>query len=398
MDERKFYHDFCTGCGMCCGVIKEHDKVTMKMEEDGFYYPILNDNEEMLEICRVVCPVNGNEIKKMSSDNIWGNYCNTFFGWSTDDEIRHSASSGGILTALSVFILAEKMVDGIIHFAADSEDVTFGKVYCTKNSEDIKTRNGSRYCSSVMFENFKKYLEDDNKYAFIGKPCDVRVLKNYLEKYPQYQWKFPYTFSFFCAGAPSEKANQELLNKLDCKKEDCQYLRYRGNGWPGYATAYHKNGETTSIDYQSSWRDTLGRDIRRMCRFCIDGVGELADISCGDAWYLNKEGKPDFTESKGRNIIFARTQEGMALLKQAEQKGYLHLESNVNIDDIEKAQKYQYVRKAAMKYRVLALKLAQKDAPKYPKEFFKNFDKLLCFNDKIHIFYGTLKRIIQKKI
>ena len=394
LKEKKYYHDYCTGCGLCCQFSAQ---TYMRMEADGFLYPDFND-ENILTICRDVCPVNGNEVNYLSNKEIWGHYINTYLGWSTDEKIRFVASSGGTITTLCSFLLDSKKVDGIIQFAGSSSDVTFGKVYCTTETKELIERCGSRYCSSCVFQNFSEYLMDDNTYAFIGKPCDVRVLHNFLQKHPTYKNKFKYVISFFCAGASSENANLLLLKKLNCnKKEECTKRQYRGNGWPGYAIAWNGDAVIGQIDYQSCWKNTLGRDIRKICRFCIDGVGELADISCGDAWYIN-DGVPDFSEHDGRNIIFTRTIKGEQLLLEAVQNGYIVVKSDVSFEKLKAAQRYQFLRKAAMKYRILALKVTLRKSPKYPLRFFGNFNQLITTKEKVKIFYGTVKRIVQGKI
>ncbi len=395
MKEEQYYHDYCTGCGLCCEVT---GKSVMRMEKDGFYYPDAYP-QETLEVCRRVCPVNGRELADMSSDEIWGSYEKKYLGWSTDSGIRYRASSGGVLTALCKYVLEHKAADGILQFAESSENVTLGKVYCTINPDELIGRCGSRYCSSMPFVGLLPYLKDDKRYVFVGKPCDVRVLHNYLKDHPQLKEKFVYTLSFFCAGAPSEHANLRLLQKLNCPdKAQCTRLQYRGSGWPGYATAWSAEGETGRLDYRSSWRDTLGRDIRKICRFCADGVGELADVSCGDAWYLLENGEPDCSEHEGRNFIFARSSRGAALVKAAHEAGYLYLNENASLEKLRQAQKYQFIRKAAMNSRLSGIRAAFRKAPSYPKSFFRKFGRQVSMNQKLHIFYGTLKRVLQGRI
>ena len=395
MKEEKYYHDYCAGCGLCCEVA---EGASMKMEEDGFYYPD-KFSKDVLEVCRRVCPVNGRELEDMSRSEIWGGYKGKYLGWSTDKDIRYMASSGGVLTALCKYILEKKLADGIIQFAQSRENVTLGKVSCTTDVQELIDRCGSRYCSSMPFSGLKRFLEDDKHYVFVGKPCDIRILHNYIEDHKELKDKFVYTLSFFCAGAPSEKANLSLLKKLNCPdKSQCTKLQYRGNGWPGYATAWSEQGETGRIDYRSCWRDTLGRDIRRMCRFCVDGVGELADVSCGDAWYLLPDGEPDCSEHEGRNFIFSRSDKGDSLVKEAFKAGYIFIDDNASLEKLRQAQKYQFMRKAAMKHRLRGLKAAFRKAPAYPSNFFDEYDRMIDNNKKLHIFYGTWKRVMQGKI
>ena len=139
----------------------------------------------------------------------------------------------------------------------------------------------------------------------IGKPCDIRVLREYIKE-NNLENTILYLLTFFCAGTPSIDANKKLLNFLNVNKNRIKNLTYRGNGWPGKTTIVQDDGKMYSTEYENSWGNYLGRDLQEICRFCWEGVGEAADISCGDGWYLENN-RPTFTENLGRNVILART-------------------------------------------------------------------------------------------
>lgn len=68
------------------------------------------------------------------------------------------------------------------------------------------------------------------KYAFVGKPCDVQSFKLYLVEDEELSEKIVLTLSFYCAGIPSVEAQKELLSHLGCNSEkECKRLDYRGN-------------------------------------------------------------------------------------------------------------------------------------------------------------------------
>ena len=120
--------------------------------------------------------------------------------------------------------------------------------------------------------------------------------------------------TFFCAGAPSKNATLKLAENLGVQADQIDNVRYRGNGWPGKATVTLEDKSERYMDYIDSWNQILGRNIRKMCKFCVNGVGMYADISCGDLWNLDQNQRPEFTEGKGQNIIFARSKVGRDLL------------------------------------------------------------------------------------
>ena len=244
-------------------------------------------------------------------------------------------------------------------------------------------------------------MNNGETYAFVGKPCDVSALRIYInEIQPEWQKKITYMLSFFCAGQPSIEANNRLIQALggDDIKE-CVDLQYRGNGWPGFATLTKKDGTQQKMDYETSWMKILGRDVRKICRFCVDGTGELADISCGDAWYLGTNGRPDFTERPGRNVVFARTEAGEALLKDAlDQKRIILEVFDPERDGLRKMQPYHYTRKASLYTYKWALRICGRMYPDYNNEKLLGFAKGFSIKQKLLRFGGTVQRVLKGTI
>ena len=223
-------------------------------------------------------------------------------------------------------------------------------------------------------------------------------MKNYIREFPELKEKFPITLSFFCAGLPSNDAQNKLIKELGCSGK-VKSLRYRGNGWPGYATAVQEDGSEYQMDYDSSWGKILGRDVMKMCRFCLDGIGEMADISCGDAWYLTEDLKPNFSENLGRNVVFARSNLGNEVLINAKKMGFITLNEFSDYNEkLKYMQFYQYDRRATMSTKSIAMKLMLKTFPKYFYKGMREYSKYATEKRKNDIFKGTIKRILKGKI
>lgn len=389
------FTEYCTGCGLCASV----SDVRLINDSKGFIYPQLE--ERHIDLCEKVCPSSGYAMRNYSNGRILGKIIETKVGWSSNNEIRRLASSGGILTALCVYLIREKKVDGIIQTKKDVNDVRKTETIVSTTIEDVLSCMGSRYSTSSPLSNIKKMIETEKRYAFIGKPCDVSALQMY-KRTTKDKWteQIVYMFSFFCAGQPSLEANDRLLRFLDCKDyRECKDLQYRGNGWPGYATAFLNNGKENKIDYETSWMKILGRDVKRICRFCSDGTGEYADISCGDAWYLTKNLKPDLSEHPGRNVILCRTKEGVALLNAVVKNGMITVKDyDVEKDKLDKSQPYHYTRKAALSSLKFAMLLCGKTFPHYDRKILNSFSKDLSFKNKLLRFLGTVQRVWNNKL
>ncbi len=391
----KVFQEYCTGCGLCQSV----KNVKFNIDENGFNIPELSD--EMKDFCQKVCPAGGASSDLMDQDNIWGKYVSTYIGWSQDSNIRKSASSGGIITALCCWLLENKYVDGIIQTKEDSTTTVYStKTVVSRNKQEVCECVGSRYSISSPLTNLKELIRKGERYAFVGKPCDISALRLYMKNDLDMANAIIYTFSFFCAGVPSVKAQKELLKKLGCKDEkDCLKLSYRGNGWPGATSLHYKDGKVSEMSYIEAWGGILGRNVRKSCRFCFDGVGDFADVSCGDAWHLNSDNTPDFNEHDGQNIIFARTAKGNMLLQEAIKDGVIVAHSNEHeIEQLKNVQYYQYERRATMKVMLDALRFFNRPTPKYNKRILKKYEKEISFRKRIHRFLGTIKRILAGKV
>lgn len=383
----KVIKEYCCGCTLCetLGMAK------LEKNEKGYYSPVDGD----IKFLKKICPCYGEQISDMDTSQIWGKHKEVYYGWSTNSDIRYKASSGGVLTEIACYLLNEHKVDCIIQTCADKNDPTATKTVINSTADEVMNCCGSRYAISHPLDCLNR-LDLSKKYAFIGKPCDVTVLKNYMKVNPEIEKSIVCTLSFFCAGLPSNEAQQKLLDMLKVEKSGLNYLKYRGDGWPGETTAIDCLGKQYTLDYNTTWRNFLGRDIMSACRYCLDSIGELADISCGDAWYL-KDNRPDFSERPGRNVIFARSELGCEILNQLKDKHRIEL-TDMNIEEIKYSQTCHYDRRATMSTKIFATRLMWKITPKYSADSLKKYKNGYDIKKRFKYGLGTIKRIIQGKI
>lgn len=381
---------YCVGCGLC----QSMKKGCVEEDKKGFYHPVDGDEQWMKRICVAY----GAHQNYLDSSDVWGKHIKVNYGWSLDNKIRKNASSGGVITSLCCYLLEYKKVDAIIHVCENKLSPTETETCISESIEEICERAGSRYSISSPLNIIGK-LDSSKVYAFVGKPCDVDILRNYARLNPNIDRMIPYMISFFCMGVPSKTAQSKLLRALNCPSNDCVSLRYRGDGWPGYATAVDSTGKRYKMDYDSSWGNILGRDLMPMCRWCLNGLGESADISMGDAWYLDSMNKPIFAENEGRNVIFSRTEKGLEILKEAVEKNYIHVDEECNYkNDLKYMQYAQYDRRVTMLSRIVALKMLFVTAPKYKVVRLVGYAKEGSIKKQYSSFKGTVKRVLLKKL
>lgn len=397
MNKRKYdiYQEYCIGCGLC----KSERNVQLNKNVKGFLVPDYDvDDQSMREFLENVCPVGGKGLDRLKADAMWGDYQSVYAAYATDGEIRKHASSGGVLTALAIFLLEENKVDGIIHVGRSGGKPYETKCFCSTTRDEVIANCGSRYAISAPLISLSELIKKGKRYCVIGKPCDITVLRNYLSYDKKYKESILYLLSFFCAGLPSDSANKLLLERLGCPENECVSLNYRGDGWPGCALAVDTKGKKYSMGYSDSWGGILGRDVNPYCRFCMDGIGEAADIACGDGWYMGDNNQPDFSEREGRNVVFTRNARGEELFQEAVDKGYIVAESWENIEQLKYIQKYQYTRRSTMKAKVAAYKLMGRKTPLYRSNILRQYARCAEKGEKMRIFLGTIKRIVRGKV
>lgn len=161
------------------------------------------------------------------------------------------------MTKIASYLLENKKVDAILQTCALSENPTETEICISTSRGKLLSRCGSRNAISHPLSSISE-LDVNKKYAFIGKPCDVTVLKNVQKMNSTIAKMISITMSFFCSGLPSIDAQKKLLEKMGCDSRVVS-LRYRGNGWPGYATANLENGKQCKMDYNILVKKTRTR-------------------------------------------------------------------------------------------------------------------------------------------
>lgn len=325
--------------------------------------PISRDEDQMIA---QICPGLGQRISagERIDDPLWGPYVEMRTGYATDPVMRHRASSGGALSTVLVHLLETGAVDAVIQTSA-APTLPIGNVtVLSEDSAGVLAAAGSRYAPSAPLDRINVHLESDKRFAFVGKPCDVAALRALSELDPRVNARILVMLSFFCGGIPSHAGGEAVLAALGTDLAHTSSFRYRGNGWPGEATATLTDGSKRTMSYRASWGGILSHHVQHRCKICADGTGVAADLVCADAWVCDDRGYPIFEESDGVSLIVARTPLGQRLISAAESSGRLiteHFDPKTLIN----IQPGQAKRRRALLARLIALQAVAKPIPFY---------------------------------
>ncbi|WP_245964255.1 Coenzyme F420 hydrogenase/dehydrogenase, beta subunit C-terminal domain [Roseovarius spongiae] len=327
---------------------------------------------------------------------LWGPYLEMHTGWSTDPELRFAGASGGALSGLLVHLLESGEVDAVVQIAADPENPIANRTVVSQSRADILAAAGSRYAPSAPLARLHEFVASGRRHAFVGKPCDVVALRVLAEERPEIAAAFPVMLSFFCAGVPSETGARAILTAIGAKPEKVAQFRYRGQGWPGRATATLQDGSERSMSYHDSWGGILSKHVQHRCKICADGAGKAADIVCADAWESDAAGYPVFDEAEGVSLIVSRTALGARLLEATVAAGRIRT-APFDVAQLAAIQPGQRERRRALLARLAALRLAGRPIPRYRGLQLWRAARQNPVSRNLRNFLGMLRRVLRQR-
>ncbi|PKP60638.1 FeS-binding protein [Candidatus Atribacteria bacterium HGW-Atribacteria-1] len=328
----------CCGCGTCAGICPIN-AIEMRINERGFYMPKIDERKcNNCGLCSKVCPqidkeANFNKLNKfvfgkVPDDKLIGKCINCCVGYSTDENIRFEASSGGMITQILISALEGWIIDGAVVTRMKKDNPLIPEPFIARTKEEIISAMGSKYCPvhvNIMLKEIIK-SKDDEKFAVVGLPCHILGIRKAELLIPKIQKKIVLHLGLLCSGTKSFFGTEFILERKGIKKENVKNIKYRGNGWPGYMEVNHLNGimylpHLAHLYYGGGGFGTLFTN--KCCIACDDFTAELSDISVGDAWNIEKE------DTQGSSIVILRSKIGEELIKR------LSFENKIKLKKIE---------------------------------------------------------------
>lgn len=388
----------CSGCGACAAMAP--DSIMMAETQDENRRPNIKENiERSLEQTIVrACPGAMSGGSDMSSDvtQAWGPVFEVWEGYAADENIRYQGSSGGGVTALSLFALEALDYGGVLHVKARKDQPTLNEAALSTNRSELLEGAGSRYSPASVCDRLDLVSSAHDKCVFVGKPCDVAGANAVAAHDQKIAENIGLTISIFCAGTPSHEGTRALLTALAPKERaSLSALKYRGSGWPGdmEATWQDETGtvQTKSTSYADGWGNILQKYRQWRCHTCADHTGETADISVGDPWQTPPDGV-----AHGKSLIVVRTERGREFMRRAMQAGYIAAESR-SPEILFGAQPNLFVTKGAVWARSVVSGILGRGAPSLRRDSFACWLRL-PLKIKVQSIVGTAKRVFTKDL
>lgn len=313
----------CCGCGTCTLVCPKQ-AIKMVPKELGSLYPEVNQALCIgCGLCDVYCAY------RKRAEALEGEPLRTFAATMTDKAKLEKSASGGVAAAVSeAFIKADGVVVGC---SLESENGSLvPKHIMVRDESDLWKFRGSKYVQSTLgscFEQIKRCLKENRRVLFIGTPCQIDSLRQFLR---QTNTENLFAVDIICHGVPSAELFAGYLKTLKGQVESFSF-RDKMYGW-GLTASYtcrKRNGKIKKYmlspgvsSYYSNFLD--GETYRESCYTCKYANGNrVGDITIGDFWGIEqecpqflKENGGEFNSREGISTVLVNTEKGQRLMNE----------------------------------------------------------------------------------
>lgn len=320
----------CYGCGVCSKICPVNI-ISIVENSQGFYSPIIYDNDECIEcgLCLKTCAFNNPDL----AINIIEKDIKAYAAWSNDEIVRERCSSGGIGFEIGRYLIENNVKCVGVRYNLDTNRAEH---YISDTVVDFAQSIGSKYIPS-SFEDALSNIDLKEKYLVCGTPCQIDSFRR-LIKLRHVENNF-ILLDFFCHGVPSLLMWDKYLSSVKNNIGEISFV-----SWRNKSTGWHDSWSIQAdnkIDNDSkriSWHDSYNLLIKEkkhlyasrytqgdlfykffLGNYCLDKccyesckykqLNSSADIRIGDLW-----GSSYSHDDKGVSAVLAFSETGDEIL------------------------------------------------------------------------------------
>lgn len=305
----------CCGCSVCASVCPK-GCITIKQDEEGFYYPIVNTADCIsCGLCDSKCPVINNKPEIPFEQT----------GYVVQHKnlaVLKESTSGGAYTGFAEYVIKQ----GGIVVGASLNQSLFVEHIIVDNVEDLSKFRNSKYVQSYIspdiYKRIKGYLKEGVLVCFSGTGCQIEALRCFLgdKKYENL-----FCIDVVCRAVPSPLAFKKYVEYQTTRKQaDIESLRFRDKhfgyhfstvniGFKGFSKHYHRGIES------DPWHRAFFSGIcnRPSCHECVFKKRyRVSDITIWDCFDYERL-YPEMRKNLGATNVLIHTPQGHALFQKS---------------------------------------------------------------------------------
>jgi coenzyme F420-reducing hydrogenase beta subunit len=311
----------CCACGACQNICSKH-AIKMVADNDGFKYPIIDENLCIhCKACLKVCNFQNNSDLREPMG--------TYAASSNIEESIYSAS-GGIFATLAAEILNQGGL--VCGCSMEREENCYPvKHIIIGNKKEIIKLQGSKYTQSdigLVYAKIKSELLKGKIVFFSGTPCQVDGLYGYLGGRKENL----ITADIVCHGVSNAKIFNDYLDWEEKRKailiRDYKFRDKRIGTWGTYGSLIFEKNQKSHLIFFNNARSSYyklfldGMIHRENCYYCKYACSRrVGDITIGDFWGISDEypnlvdkKKGVFKMDRGISCLLINSEKGKRLI------------------------------------------------------------------------------------
>ena len=319
----------CNRCGSCVGLSR--GKIVFG-DRTGKYLPEIKERltPEEEELVFAACSGKGfdfpEERNKIFGENTpehiyTGAYRSIFIGHSTDEQIRSLSASGGIISAVLVWLLEKGEIDGAVVLGMSEKEPWLTRPFIATSREEILQAAQSKYIISSVNEILPQIGEFEGNLAYVGLPGQVQSVRNLQRMGHPSVRNIKFIFGPFYGNTLHFSSVRSFLRSFGYKDyKEITRLYFRYGEWPGKMRVEFRDGSVIELPkFHANY--LIPFHIVKNSLLCTDLSNEYTDISGGDAW------APVYEErGKGFSMVICRSEKGEKILDAMLREKRLELE------------------------------------------------------------------------
>lgn len=360
--------ELCNRCGSCVGL--SEGKIIFN-DREGKYLPqqIADIDDQHADRLWSACSgkdFNFPEYNKLFFANspyyhkYIGSYHSINIGYAIDNEVRRNSASGGILSAILIYLLENNRINGVVTLRMSKDKPWLTEPFIARTKEEVMEAAQSKYTISSVNEILPELENFDGELAFVGIPPQVQSIRKLQKINDPTVKNIKYIFGPFYGNTlyfSSVVSFLKTYGEKDYKK--IRKLYFRHGEWPGNMRIEMESGRVIELKkFHANY--LIPFHVLKNSLYCTDFTNEFTDISGGDAW------APVYEErGKGFSMIIARSKAGQEILDEMIEGGRISAEAIAEKDAITMHSHGYDFKKRGSFIRIKFRKLFGKQVPDY---------------------------------
>ena len=199
----------------------------------GIYVPVRDASKcTGCGLCEAVCPFLSLDLKALNEavfgsppeHPYLGHFRAVYLGYATDQELRWSASSGGLATVLLLKALEDGLIDGAVLVRMRSRRPLVPEPFVARTGRDVLDAMGSKYCPVPLGMAIGEALEELGRMAVVGLPCHIMALRKAEMAVKELEERVALRIGLFCFHTAGFHALSLMLHRLGVRPRDVAHL------------------------------------------------------------------------------------------------------------------------------------------------------------------------------